>query len=190
MKVQPLTPIIGAEVSGLDLCHLTDRQFDGLSDAFTEHSVLFFRDQNAMAPADQVAFAKRFGPLHTHPAAPTLAEQLGRRPDMLDRLIDASALDAPGSVEELASQLRGGETLEDKLDRVRRVVGEMRFALGVQLLGGVHDALDVAAGYARIAEAAITVVTDPAAEKCCSSKSSGCYHGVASRPATCLRHLN
>jgi glutamate-ammonia-ligase adenylyltransferase len=92
--------------------------------------------------------------------APTLAEQLGRRPDMLDRLIDASALDAPGSVEELASQLRGGETLEDKLDRVRRVVGEMRFALGVQLLGGVHDALDVAAGYARIAEAAITVVTD------------------------------
>ncbi len=94
--------------------------------------------------------------------APTLAEQLGRRPDMLDRLIDASALDAPGSVAEVAAQLRGGETLEDKLDRVRREVGEMRFALGVQLLGGVHDALDVAAGYARIAEAAITVVADAA----------------------------
>jgi len=92
--------------------------------------------------------------------APTLAEQLGRRPDMLDRLIDASALDAPGSVDDVACQLRGGETLEDKLDRVRRVVGEMRFALGVQLLGGVHDALDVAAGYARIAEAAINVVAD------------------------------
>lgn len=92
--------------------------------------------------------------------APTLAEQLGRRPDMLDHLIDASALDAPGSVEEIAAQLQGGETLEDKLDHVRRVVGEMRFALGVQLLGGVHDALDVAAGYARIAEAAINVVTD------------------------------
>ena len=48
MKVQPLTPIIGAEVSGLDLCRLTDHQFDGLNDAFTEHSVLFLRDQNAM----------------------------------------------------------------------------------------------------------------------------------------------
>ena len=75
MKVEPLTPIIGAEVSGLNLCRLTDHQFEGLRDAFTEHSVLFFRDQDAMTPADQVAFARRFGPLHTHPAAPTLAEQ-------------------------------------------------------------------------------------------------------------------
>ena len=85
MKVEPLTPIIGAEVSGLNLCRLTDHQFEGLRDAFTEHSVLFFRDQDAMTPADQVAFARRFGPLHTHPAAPTLAdaeyalERLGAR---------------------------------------------------------------------------------------------------------------
>lgn len=92
--------------------------------------------------------------------APTLAEQLGRRPEMLDRLIDASAFDAPGSVEEIAALLRGGETLEDQLDHVRRVVGEMRFALGVQLVVGASDALEVAHGYARIAEAAIRVVTD------------------------------
>lgn len=92
--------------------------------------------------------------------APTLAEQLGQRPAMLDRLIDASAFDPPGSVEDIATLLRAGETLEDELDHVRRVVGEMRFALGVQLLGGVRDALDVAGGYARIAEAAIAVVTD------------------------------
>ncbi len=92
--------------------------------------------------------------------APTLAEQLGRRPAMLDRLIDASAFDAPGSVEEIAALLRGGETLEDQLDHVRRVVGEMRFALGVQLVVGASDALEVAHGYARIAEAAIRVVTD------------------------------
>ncbi len=92
--------------------------------------------------------------------APTLAEQLGRRPDMLDRLIDASAFDPPGSIEEIAAQLQGGETLEDLLDHVRRVVGEMRFALGVQLIGGVRDPLEVASGYARIAEAAIRVVTD------------------------------
>lgn len=97
--------------------------------------------------------------------APTLAEQLGRRPDMLDRLIDASALDAPGSVDEIAEQLRGGETLEDRLDRVRRIVGEMRFALGVQLIGGAHDALEVAGGYARIAEAAINVVAQATIEE-------------------------
>ena len=92
--------------------------------------------------------------------APTLAEQLGQRPAMLDRLIDASAFDAPGSVTDIETQLRGGDTLEDQLDHVRRVVGEMRFALGVQLVSGARDALEVAAGYARIAEAAIRVVTD------------------------------
>ncbi|MFN5759557.1 MAG: glutamine-synthetase adenylyltransferase, partial [Sphingomonadaceae bacterium] len=92
--------------------------------------------------------------------APTLAEQLGQRPAMLDRLIDASAFDPPGSVADIAAQLRGGETLEDQLDHVRRLVGEMRFALGVQLVSGARDPLDVAAGYARIAEAAIRVVTD------------------------------
>jgi taurine dioxygenase len=75
MKIQPLTPVIGAEISGLDLCNLNDESFNDLRDAFTKHSVLFFRDQPAMSPIDQVAFAKRFGPLHTHPAAPTLAEQ-------------------------------------------------------------------------------------------------------------------
>lgn len=91
--------------------------------------------------------------------APTLAEQLGQRPDMLDRLIDASAFDAPGSVAEIAALLEGGETLEDQLDHVRRVVGEMRFALGVQLVAGARDALAVAHGYARIAEAAIQTVT-------------------------------
>ncbi|MFM7029413.1 MAG: bifunctional [glutamine synthetase] adenylyltransferase/[glutamine synthetase]-adenylyl-L-tyrosine phosphorylase [Chakrabartia sp.] len=92
--------------------------------------------------------------------APALAEQLGQRPAMLDRLIDASAFDAPGSVAEIAALLAGGETLEDRLDHVRHLVGEMRFALGVQLVGGSRDALAVAKGYARIAEAAIQSVAE------------------------------
>ncbi|MFT7652505.1 MAG: taurine dioxygenase [Limisphaerales bacterium] len=74
MQVTRLTPAIGAEVSGVDLATLSDQQFASLEDVFTEHSVLFFRDQPALEPAVQVAFAKRFGPLHTHPAAPTLDE--------------------------------------------------------------------------------------------------------------------
>jgi taurine dioxygenase len=38
--------------------------------AFHQHSVIFFRDQEPMTPQQQVAFGKRFGPLHIHPAAP------------------------------------------------------------------------------------------------------------------------
>ncbi len=73
MNINPLTPVIGAEVRGVDLTDLSEGQFQQLRAAFTRHSVLFFRDQPELTPAQQVAFAKRFGPLHQHPAAPTLA---------------------------------------------------------------------------------------------------------------------
>jgi len=48
------------------------------------------------------------------------------------------------------------------LDRVRRRVGEKRFALGVQLIEGATDPLEISAGLARVAEAAIQVLTDAA----------------------------
>lgn len=72
MQVTALNPVIGAEVSGVNLATISDHEFQALDTAFTQHSVLFFRDQPALAPEVQVDFAKRFGPLHTHPAAPTL----------------------------------------------------------------------------------------------------------------------
>ena len=71
MKIEPVTPLIGAEVSGIDLRALSDNEFGALKDAFTQHSVLFLRDQGLLQPEEQVAFARRLGPLHTHPAAPT-----------------------------------------------------------------------------------------------------------------------
>ncbi len=95
--------------------------------------------------------------------APTLADDLGRRPDLLDGLIDASAFDPVGDVASLMATMHGGETGADyqaQLDHVRRVVGERRFALGTQIVAGTADPLDVAAGYARVAEAAIGVLAD------------------------------
>ncbi|HKT14523.1 MAG TPA: bifunctional [glutamine synthetase] adenylyltransferase/[glutamine synthetase]-adenylyl-L-tyrosine phosphorylase [Allosphingosinicella sp.] len=98
--------------------------------------------------------------------APALAEALGRRPELLDGLIDASAFEPAGSVAAIAGDLaraeRGGEDYQALLDRVRHKVNERRFALGVQLVAGSSDPLDVAAGYARVAEAAIEVLTDAA----------------------------
>jgi len=41
---------------------------------------------------------------------------------------------------------------------VRTAVGEKRFALGTQIVAGTSDPLDVSAGYARVAEAAIEVL--------------------------------
>ena len=74
MQVTPLTPTIGALVSGVDLRQVSDAEFQALHQAFVTHSVLFFYDQQTLEPEQQVAFARRLGPLHAHPAAPTLDE--------------------------------------------------------------------------------------------------------------------
>jgi glutamate-ammonia-ligase adenylyltransferase len=90
--------------------------------------------------------------------APPLADALARRADLLDALIDHSALDLPGSAAELTAEfaaIEPGDDYQHLLDRVRRKVGERRFALGVQLIAGAQDPLDVAAALARVAEAAI-----------------------------------
>jgi glutamate-ammonia-ligase adenylyltransferase len=93
--------------------------------------------------------------------APTLADELARRPDLLDGLIDSSAFDRLPEVAALANEMRLGERGADfqaRLDHVRRVVADRRFALGAQVIAAVADPLEVAAGYSRVAEAAIEVL--------------------------------
>ena len=89
--------------------------------------------------------------------APTLADALGRRAELLDGLIDASAFDPPPPVDQLARQLGAlepGEDYQALLDRVRQRVGDRRFALGAQIIRG-GDPLEAGKGYGRVAEAAI-----------------------------------
>jgi glutamate-ammonia-ligase adenylyltransferase len=57
---------------------------------------------------------------------------------------------------------RPDEDYQLVLDRVRRRVNERRFALGVQLVVAHRDPLEIAAGYARVAEAAINVLAGAA----------------------------
>ncbi len=94
--------------------------------------------------------------------APVLAEALGRRPEYLDGLIDASALELLGDVPVLTAEMQTKTAALDyqsMLDQVRVYVGEKRFALGVQLIEGCHDPLLIAASYAHLAEAALQVLT-------------------------------
>jgi taurine dioxygenase len=65
--VAPLTPAIGGLVSGLNLSHpLSDRTITNLRTAVADRHVLFFENQ-ALEPAAQRDFARRFGPLLVHP---------------------------------------------------------------------------------------------------------------------------
>jgi glutamate-ammonia-ligase adenylyltransferase len=89
--------------------------------------------------------------------APALSQALARRPALLDGLIDATALAPPPATATLVTEFSARDAsmvYEMMLDRVRQLVGERRFALGVQLIEAVSDPIEVAAGYARVAEAA------------------------------------
>ncbi|MFJ8309902.1 MULTISPECIES: TauD/TfdA dioxygenase family protein [unclassified Streptomyces] len=64
LVVDPLTPVIGAEVSGLDLSkELTEDQLAELKRAFLDRHVLVFRDQS-LSDSDHKRLAGYFGELH------------------------------------------------------------------------------------------------------------------------------
>ncbi len=70
IQVDPLSPVIGAEISGVDLsAPLPPEVFETLQLALMTHLVLFFRDQ-ALSFEQHKAFGRHFGALHIHPAAP------------------------------------------------------------------------------------------------------------------------
>lgn len=66
ISVRKLGRHLGAEILGVDLSRpLDDGTFARVRDAFFEHQVVVFRDQN-LAPAEQIAFTQRFGVLEQH----------------------------------------------------------------------------------------------------------------------------
>jgi len=110
--------------------------------------------------AARPALGERVAAILSH--AGPLADDLARRPALLDGLIDATALDPVPPVPALVAEMAAGEADADyqaRLDRVRQVVGERRFALATQIVVGAADPLAVAAGYGRVAEAAVEAAT-------------------------------
>lgn len=67
LEIRRVAGALGAEIGGVDLsAELSDETVAEIRRAFTEHQVIFFRDQ-ALTPDQQVAFGRRFGPLNIHP---------------------------------------------------------------------------------------------------------------------------
>ena len=69
ITVDKLTPIIGAEIGGVDLARPSSRQMDEIRRALAENLVVFFRDQH-LSEDQHLDLGRSFGALHTHPAAP------------------------------------------------------------------------------------------------------------------------
>lgn len=71
LRVDPISPVVGAEVHGVDLAEgVNDTTFNRLHRAFLDHGVLFFRGQSELPLQTHVDFASRLGELHIHPTAP------------------------------------------------------------------------------------------------------------------------
>lgn len=79
LNIRPLSGVLGAEVGDVNLVELTDEQFGAVQQAFLDHHVLVFRDQD-LSPEDHLRFGRRFGELDTHPFVVGNAEH----PEVLD----------------------------------------------------------------------------------------------------------
>jgi taurine dioxygenase len=66
LTIKKLTPAVGAEISQVDLSHLSDAEFSQIEQAWNRHSALLFRDQK-LTDDDLLAFSRRFGELDPPP---------------------------------------------------------------------------------------------------------------------------
>ncbi|MDB5431642.1 MAG: taurine dioxygenase [Caulobacter sp.] len=79
LAIEPLTPAIGAVLRGVNLSEpASDGLIDDIRQALLKHQVIFFEGQD-LTPAQQSAFARRFGDLHVHP----LYERDGGNPEIM-----------------------------------------------------------------------------------------------------------
>lgn len=92
IEVKPIAGALGAEIEGVDLANLDDATFEEIKDAWLEHQVIFFRDQD-ITPEQQIAFAKRFGEIHHHPFIKGMEDH----PDILEIIKEESHTHAFGS---------------------------------------------------------------------------------------------
>ncbi len=65
IKITPLSDALGAEITGINAADLDDDTFERLRDAYHDNIVLVVRNQH-LTPAEQTAFARRFGEIQYH----------------------------------------------------------------------------------------------------------------------------
>ena len=66
LNIRALSGVLGAELQGIDLGGDLDASLAPIQQAFIDHHVLVFRDQE-LTPEQQLGFGRRFGELDTHP---------------------------------------------------------------------------------------------------------------------------
>ena len=150
LTIQPVTPVIGAEVRGVDLGALDDASFEAIRDALMAHCVLFFRNQD-ISVESQKALGARFGELVVHPNDPGLEGH----PEVMPIHADENSVRATGErwhsdvscdpTPPMGSILRmhtvpesGGDTLFANMYAAYEALSDRMKAL-IEGLAAVHD---------------------------------------------------
>ncbi len=149
MKIEPLTPALGAEID-IDLGNITTDGAQAVYDALIAHQVVFFRDQQMM-PEQHIELAKHFGDIdvphpvyQNHPEIPAitvLENDANRPPDTNDWHKDLTFRESPPFMSILYAEkvpVTGGDTLWANMALAyENLAPHMRDML--QTLEAVHD---------------------------------------------------
>src|SRR5438045_3864391 len=96
ISVRKLHPVIGAEICGVDLSQpLDDSTVGEIKDAWHQHTVLVFRNQN-LSEDDQRRFASYFGNVAKRVRPPAGAGGLDDSPEWDEMMLVSDKLDANG----------------------------------------------------------------------------------------------
>lgn len=65
LEIHPVSPALGVEILNVDLGNLDDETFSQIRQAFLDHSVIFFREQD-LSPEQHIEFAERWASINVN----------------------------------------------------------------------------------------------------------------------------
>lgn len=66
IQIMPLSGAVGAEIKGVDVSSIDEREFKAVNKALIDFGVIYFREQS-LTPSQQLQFASRWSEPHLHP---------------------------------------------------------------------------------------------------------------------------
>ena len=73
IRVTAFAPNLGAEIRDVDISGgISDAEFAEINRALLTQQGIFYKEQSEIPPSEHMAFGKKFGHLHSHPATPTM----------------------------------------------------------------------------------------------------------------------
>jgi taurine dioxygenase len=148
LTIKPVTPAVGAEISGVDLSRVSDAEFAQIEQAWNRHGALLFRDQK-LTDDDLLAFSRRFGELDPPPIQEHGRQSPEGYPDIY---VVSNVLDDKGTP---IGALGAGEAVwhTDMSYLATPPVASMLFALEVPPTGGNTWLLGMQAAWSTLPDA-------------------------------------